>query len=280
MSNGRKIQVITGGTSGMGKAAAIALGKFGPVLIGGRSEKKLSEAMEEIRAAGVEVFGKVCDVSDIGSVRAFADYAESIAPVGYVVHAAGIDSNGGDSIKILNINMLGTINVANTFLPRMTNSALVNFTSVTGYFYMPDATDIALWNDPDQEDFCGKYLAHLDTKDMIPGMEQLGRVYLAYAASKSFCIYYTKANAKRFAKRGNQIFSIAPGTFDTPMLRATVGENVNAAAYNTAFGRVGTPEEMAHLIQCLLEPGHEYLTGCDIIMDGGMVAGNMVKQLD
>ena len=77
MSNGRKIQVITGGTSGMGKAAAIALGKFGPVLIGGRSEKKLAEAMEEIRAKGVEVFGKVCDVSDIGSVKAFADYARA-----------------------------------------------------------------------------------------------------------------------------------------------------------------------------------------------------------
>ena len=65
----------------------------------------------------------------------------------------------------------------------------------------------------------------------------------------------------------------------TPMLRKTMGDNAEAAGARTPMGRVGTPEEMADLIQKLLEPGHEYLTGCDIVMDGGMVAGQMAKQL-
>lgn len=46
------------------------------------------------------------------------------------------------------------------------------------------------------------------------------------------------------------------------------------------MGRLGTLEEMSHLIIKLLEPGHEYLTGCDIIMDGGLFAKNTVPQFD
>lgn len=275
----QKIQLVTGGTSGMGKATAVALGEFGPVLIGGRNEQRLESALDQIRAAGIEAYGHTCDVSDKESLKAFADYAESIAPIGNVVHAAGIDSAGGDSAKILSINMGGTINVANEFIDRM-DGTLVNFTSVTGYFYQPGPDDLAIWNDPDAPDMLDKYLAHLESRDMIHGMEQLGRVYLAYAASKSFCIYYTKANAARFAKRGNQIFSIAPGTFDTPMFRKTMGDNVEAATSVSVFKRAGRPAEMANLIVKLLEPGHEYLTGVDIVMDGGLTASQMAKQLD
>ncbi len=275
----RRVQVVTGGTSGMGKATAIALGKFGPVIIGGRNEKRLTEALEEVKAAGVEAYGHKCDVSDLDSLTAFAAAAQEIAPIGNVVHAAGIDSNGGDSAKILAVNMGGTINVDNVFLPLMDHAALVNFTSVTGYFYQPGPEDLAIWNEATSPAVCEPYLAYLEKRDLIPGMEFLGRAYLAYAASKSFCIYHTKANATRYAKRGCQIFSIAPGTFMTPMLRKTMGDNAEAAGARTPMGRVGTPEEMADLIQKLLEPGHEYLTGCDIVMDGGMVAGQMAKQL-
>ena len=59
----RKLQVITGGTSGMGLATAKALSEYGPVLIGGRSEKRLANALQELKDAGVEAYGKTCDVS-------------------------------------------------------------------------------------------------------------------------------------------------------------------------------------------------------------------------
>ena len=48
----------------------------------------------------------------------------------------------------------------------------------------------------------------------------------------------------------------------------------------TAFGRLGAPEEMANFIVCLLEPGHEYLTGCDLILDGGKSAMFFAKQYE
>ena len=54
----KKLQVVLGGTSGMGLAAAKRLGEFGPVLVGGRSEKRLANALTELKDAGVEAYGK------------------------------------------------------------------------------------------------------------------------------------------------------------------------------------------------------------------------------
>ena len=81
MGKERKLQVVTGGTSGMGLATAKALGVYGPVLIGGRNKKRLEHAMDELKAAGVEAYGKNCDISDLESLREFATYAVSIAPI-------------------------------------------------------------------------------------------------------------------------------------------------------------------------------------------------------
>ena len=71
----RKLQVVPGGTSGMGLATAVALGKFGPVLVGGRNEKRLESALKTLKEAGVEAYGKQLDISDRESMKAFAEYA-------------------------------------------------------------------------------------------------------------------------------------------------------------------------------------------------------------
>ena len=278
MSEQRKIQVVAGGTSGMGLATAIALGKFGPVLVGGRNEKRLAGALEQMKAAGVEAYGKTCDVSDLESMKEFAAYAASIAPIGNVINAAGVDAGGAE--LILKINVQGTINFVEAFLPYMNGTRLVNFSSITGYFYNPSREEIAVWNEPNAPDFLEKVNAILDTKEVHPGMAHLGKDYIAYSASKRFNIYYTQANTLRFGKRNSQIFSIAPGAFDTPMLREQSGDAVDKVAAGTALGRLGRPEEMADFIVRLLEDGHDYLTGCDLILDGGKSGMVLAKQLD
>ncbi|MBR4578545.1 MAG: hypothetical protein IKO22_02900 [Oscillospiraceae bacterium] len=54
----KRLQVVPGGTSGMGLATAVALGKFGPVLVGGRNEKRLETALQTLKEAGVEAYGQ------------------------------------------------------------------------------------------------------------------------------------------------------------------------------------------------------------------------------
>ena len=111
-------------------------------------------------------------------------------------------------------------------------------------------------------------------------MAHLGKDYVFYSASKRFTMYYTQANTLRFGKKNSQIFSVAPGAFDTPMLREQSDEAVNRVAAGTAFNRLGDPDEMSNFIVKLLEPGHEYLTGCDLVLDGGKSAMSLSKQLD
>lgn len=279
MSDEKRLQVITGGTSGMGLATAMALGIYGPVLIGGRNQQRLNDALLKLREAGVEAYGKPCDISNTTSLKEFVDYAVSLYPIGNVVNAAAIDS--GSAEMIWKINVQGTIHVVEAFLPYMKNAALVNFSSITGYFYQATQEEIALWSAPNSPDFFAKSFEMAKSKDLDERMKYLGEEFLVYIASKRFVIYYTQANAVRFGKKNCRIFSVAPGSFDTPMLRGNNDEvAIKRIESGTAFRRMGTPAEMAHFVRALLEPGHEYLTGVDLPLDGGKMAMSFAKQLD
>lgn len=274
----KKLQVVTGGTSGMGLATAKALSVFGPVLIGGRNQKRLDAALNELKAAGVEAYGMPCDIADKESLNAFVQYALTLGKIDHVVNAAAVDAGGPE--LIFKINILGTINVTEAFLPYMDHSVLVHYSSITGYFYQPSREEIGVWSFPNADDFYGKAYEIINTKEVHPGMAYLGKDYIFYSASKRFTMYYTQANTLRFGKKNSQIFSVAPGAFDTPMLREQSDEAVNKIAAGTALNRLGDPDEMSNFIVKLLEPGHEYLTGCDLILDGGKSAMSLSKQLD
>jgi NAD(P)-dependent dehydrogenase (short-subunit alcohol dehydrogenase family) len=272
----KKLQVVLGGTSGMGLATAKSLGKFGPVLVGGRNEQKLNAALETLKEAGVEAYGKSVDISDTKSLADFVDYAISIGPIGNVVNAAGVDAGGSE--LIWRVNVMGTINVTEAFLPHLNGSCLVNFGSIAGYSYQPTAEEIAIWENPGADDFYENSFEYTAHKEMDPRMAFMGQDFLTYTGSKRFVNYYTQANVVRFGKKNSQIFSIAPGSFDTPMLRQESDEALAHITKETAFGRLGNPDEMAHFIVKLLEPGHDYLTGVDLIFDGGKLAMSAVKQ--
>lgn len=153
---------------------------------------------------------------------------------------------------------------------------LVNYSSITGYYYQPTPEDIADWNTPHDADFAARAKAAIKRPVNVPS--NLNECFPYYAASKRFVMHYTMANARRFGKRGCRLFSIAPGAFDTPMYRAgSVPDDAVKAV--TAFQRLGKPEEMANLVAELMKPEHAYLTGCDIIHDGGKNAMTLVPSL-
>ena len=275
----KKLQVVTGGTSGMGLATAMALGKFGPVLVGGRNQKRLDDAVTKLADAGIEAYGMTVDISDRASLDEFAAYAASLAPLGNVVNAAGVDAGGGD--LIVKVNMVGTVNFVEAFLPYLEEgAALVNYSSITGYFVQPTPEELAVWDAPNDPDFFVKAKAAIDAREVPEAMAVMGEDFQYYPISKTFTQYYTRANTRRFGQKGCRIFSIAPGAFDTPMLREASDETVEGIKRGTAFGRLGDPGEMAEFIVRLLEPGLEYLTGVDLILDGGKFGMTMAKQLD
>ena len=156
----------------------------------------------------------------------------------------------------------------------------MNYSSITGYFVQPTPEEREIWDDPNNPAFFDKVKAATDAREVPEAMRAMGEDYQYYPISKTFTQYYTRANTRRFGKKGCRIFSIAPGAFDTPMLREASEETVAGIERGTAFGRLGDPDEMAEFIMRMLEPGLEYLTGVDLILDGGKFGMTMAKQLD
>ena len=94
---------------------------------------------------------------------------------------------------------------------------------------------------------------------------------LAYAISKHFGIWFAKTDAARFGAKNVRCLSVTPGNFDTPM-GALESEQAEVFKKYSALKRNGGPEEIAALFAMLIDERLGFLTGTDIIMDGGVIA--------
>ena len=242
----KKVCVITGGGSGMGLATAKLVCEEGYyTILVGRTASKLEKAVNDLRSAGGEAEAFSCDVSDRESCFAL-----------------------GDAEKILRGNALGTVNINDAFYEVMApGGCVIDTSSMSAYlapqFIMPKgAYKLAR---TDREKFIKKLMARagIAPKDARPG--------LAYAISKHFVIWFAKTDAARFGEKNVRCLSVTPGNFDTPMGALESGQADVFKKYS-ALKRNGKPEEIAALFALLLDERLGFLTGADILMDGGVVA--------
>lgn len=265
----KKVCVITGGGSGMGFAAAKIMGEQGCyVVLAGRSVKKLDHAVAELRAGGIEAEAFGCDVSDRGSTRALAGTALERGEVKVVIHAAGMSPHMGGAQKIMETNALGTIHVNDAFYEVMHDGGCIIDTSSMSAYLTPK------WIMPrrsyklsrtDRDTFLKKMMrrVNLFPRKVRPGV--------AYGISKDFVIWFAKTDAARFGEKGVRVLSVTPGNFETPMGALEKDEAMTYVKYN-AIKRLGRPEEIARLYAAVADDRMGYLTGADILCDGGCVA--------
>ena len=275
MKNGsekKPVCVITGGSSGMGLATARRMGQKGCALVlAARTPKKLDAAIEELAAAGVAATACRCDISDAGSVQGLAAYAASLGPVTTVLHIAGMSPHMGDAEAIMRGNALGTVHIHDAFYPVIEpGGCLVDTSSMSAYlapeFIMPKgAFPLA---STDREALFRKMMARVN---LLPKKSRSGA---AYAISKYFVIWYARHEAARFGARGVRVLSVTPGNFDTPMGKLEKDEAGAYLKFN-AIPLLGKPDEIAALFAAVSDPEMGYLTGTDILCDGGCVAGKI-----
>ena len=302
----KKVAVITGGASGMGFEIARELGEFGVVFIGDLGEDRVRNAVDQLRAQGIDAHGQACDVTDIASLHALAESAAKIGSIGCAINTAGVAFTDADTETIMEVNALGTVNFDNAFHNMVPDGVVVNFASMSGWMYNPTNEDLDVWNAPNADDFVKKCI------------DRVENAFVAYCFSKRFVIYHTMANATRFAKNNTRILSISPGSIETPMAQqesatpisidSIVGEikqghlgnthemtrlnsmadqtvksrnigGVNSTTEGIPLGRSGHPEEIARTIINLMDHKLSYLTGTDISVDGGRLASLLSKQL-
>jgi NAD(P)-dependent dehydrogenase (short-subunit alcohol dehydrogenase family) len=100
---------------------------------------------------------------------------------------------------------------------------------------------------------------------------------IAYSLSKSFVVWYCKSQAARFGRQGARILSVSPGSIDTRMGRLEEQSGAGAMVDYAALKRFGKAEEMAELLAFCAGVKASYLTGVDILCDGGVVAAMTVR---
>lgn len=265
----KPVCVITGGGSGMGLATAKILGREHQVVICGRTAGKLNQALEQLRGSGIEAHALPCDVADKESVESMAEKASQLGAVSVVINAAGIAPQMNGPEKILRTNALGTVHVHNAFHPRMSSGGcLIDVGSTGGYMVnsllLPTGAYRLASSDP------ARLLQRLVGRaKWFPASVRSG---FAYCISKNFVMWYVASEAERFARRNLRVLSVSPGSFDTEMgVRAKTG--ADKLVEFCAIRRYGRVEEIAQLLAFCADSRLGYLTGVDILCDGGCLAG-------
>ncbi|MER3396832.1 MAG: 3-hydroxyacyl-CoA dehydrogenase [Acidimicrobiia bacterium] len=245
--------VVTGGASGLGEATVRKLVVAGAkVAILDRDRTKGETLANEL--APSTVFCE-CDVTDEQSVVTALDRAGILGPVRIAVNCAGVgwaqrvvDKTGNphslDAFrKVVEINLVGTFNVL-----RLAASAMARL-------------------DPVDSENAGERGVIVNTASVAAYEGQIGQI--AYAASKGGVVSLTLPAARDLASLGIRVVTIAPGTFDTPMLALLPQHARDALVAHIPFPkRLGSPVEFAELVAHIVE--NPYLNGETIRLDGAL----------
>lgn len=264
----KNICIVTGGGSGMGLEAAKLTGKDHKIILAGRTVSKLENAIAELTALGIEAEAFPADVSDRASMERLAEYAQQQGVIKSVINAAGVSPRMTDGKKIFAINGAGPIHVTEVFAPIMGHgSCILHIASMSAYMVPDDRTPMQLFELALQ----GSEAFLNGANHMLDSMPPEVRAGIAYSISKKFVIWYTARMAVKHGASGVRIVSISPGTFDTPMGKIE-GESASSLALQGALGRVGEPAEIAQMMAFMVSDACSYLTGVDILYDGGAIA--------
>ncbi len=242
-----KVALVTGGTSGIGRATAIALGAAGAkVVFSGRRDPEGEETAALIHDAGAECLFVQSDVSSEADVKTLVQTA--IATYGKLDCAfnnAGIDPQPKplhehsveDFDKLMSINVRGLFLCMKYEIQQMLtqgSGVIVNNSSVGGLVAFPGVSP--------------------------------------YIASKHAVMGLTRSAALDYAKHGIRINAVNPGLIATAMLDRLGGDSADGFASTVPMGRLGQVEEIAQAVVFLCSDAASYITGQPLVIDGGYTA--------
>ena len=264
----KPVCVITGGGSGMGLAAAKLIAQDFYIILVGRTVAKLENAIAELQDLGAEVEAFPCDVSDRASIQKLAEHAAGLGPVKALINAAGLSPKMATGEAIFLTNATGTINI-NVELAKVmaAGGCILNIASMAGYMIDDSQVPFELFklSLKDADAFSAQMTAIINSQEPAQASAS------AYVLSKRFVTWYSAQTACLYGKQGLRVLSLSPGTFSTPMGEIE-GEQAASLAEMGPLGRVGKVEEIAQVMVFLISDAASYMTGTDILCDGGTVA--------
>lgn len=248
------IALVTGGSRGLGRSAALALARAGnDVIVTYRSRRDEADAV----VAEIERLGRraVALPLDVGHSAGFAAFAAAVRAAliehwqrtelridslvnnaGVGVHAAFAETNEAQFDELVNVHLKGTFFLTQALLPLLRDGGrIVNISSGLARFALPG--------------------------------------YAAYAAMKGAIEVLSRYMAKELGARGIAVNVVAPGAIETDFGGGLVRDNAEVNAFiasQTALGRVGRPDDIGGVIASLLSPANGWINAQRIEASGGM----------
>ncbi|AXG82294.1 SDR family oxidoreductase [Streptomyces paludis] len=263
----RRDVVVVTGAGGMGASIARRLGGGRTVILADASERRLDETLGALTAEGYAVRGVVTDVSDRSAVEKLAATAAGEGRVTAVVHTAGLSPATAPAEAIIDVNMMGTAHVIDVFETVATRgTSLVCVSSMAGHYAQLSREDeFALATTP---------------TDRLPGLGVVTAIGAdatsAYCVTKRSNHLRVQAAALAWNRLGARVNTVSPGVVSTAMAKAEAdsasGVHMMKMLEDCGAGRTGTPGEIAEAVAFLTGPGSLYITGTDLLVDGGQAA--------
>lgn len=261
--------IVLIGAGSIGQAIARRVGPGKHILLADVRQANADAAAQVLADAGFATSTASVDVSSRRSVHALVETATALGEVTGVIHAAGVSASQATIEQILHVDLYGTALVLEEFgqVIAAGGSAVV-ISSQSGHRLpaLSPGQDAALATTPVDELLS---LPMLRPAQLDDGLH-------AYQVSKRANVLRVRAEAVRWGERGARVNAISPGIIMTPLARDEFNGS-NGAGYRRMVelapaGRAGTPDEVATVAELLMSERGAFITGSDILMDGGGTA--------
>ena len=243
-----KVAFVTGGGSGIGRAAALAFARAGAsVAVADIGEQANQETARLIEQEGGRAVALRCDVTKAAEVKAAVEKAaEKFGRLDFAFNNAGLepkkpaptaDYDEEEWNRIIDIDLRGVFLCMKHEIPHMLaqgGGAIVNTASVAGLIGLPSATN--------------------------------------YVAAKHGVVGITKTAAMEYAQDNIRVNCVNPGYIKTPMTDPSMAERYDALMAKVPMHRLGQPEEIAEAVVWMLSDRASFMTGVSHIIDGGYTA--------
>lgn len=263
MTSPTRAIVITGGAGGIGQACARAF-KGEQLIITDYAPEQVAKVVELLTAEGYNATGIACDITDKEDVDRLKDHVSKRGGLKALVHTAGVSGTVKDAKKVYTIDLIGTEILIDAFHGLATEGTVAVMLSSMMAHTVPtnEALDAALRNPQRPGSF--------ETVNQFIN----GDSDLMYDHAKRGVLLLVEKNADKWGAKGARIVAVSPGVIETPMALKAAEEHperMEMIRQATPLKRHGKPEEVADVVRFLISDAARFITGTDILVDGGVV---------